>query len=80
MKIFSFRKSENSKSVEVADEDECGKEDEEEEDLLRFDAENVGTSITVHQHGLAVSRDVDSFCNGVVFSKANIFLCEYIYF
>ena len=40
----------------------------------------MGTSITVHQHGLAVSRDVDSFCNGVVFSKANIFSYKYIYF
>ena len=46
-------------------------EEEEEEMLLMFDENSVGTSITINNNGTTASRDRDSFCNGVVFSKVS---------
>ena len=50
-------------------EEEEADEEEEEESLLMFDESSVGTSITISNKGTTATRDRDSFCNGVVFSK-----------
>ena len=49
--------------------EEVDEDEDEEEALLVFDESSVGTSITISNKGTTATRDRDSFCNGVVFSK-----------
>ena len=59
----------DSGTGEKEDEEE---EEEEDESLLVFDESSVGTSITISNNGTTATRDRESFCNGVVFSKVLI--------
>ena len=53
------------------DDDENENEAMVNEALIKFDDVNVGSSIRVENNGHKVTRDADSFCNGVVFSQAS---------
>ena len=43
----------------------------EEDDPMQFHPVSQGSSIVLDMGGRRATRDVDSFCNGVVFSKVN---------
>ena len=69
--IFIDSKSE---SCETLDDDEEKEKEVDDDEILIFDDTNAGTSISVENNGRKASRDVDSFCNGVVFSKVYVLL------
>ena len=64
--IVFYSKSGDDEVDGVDDDDENGNEA-----LIKFDDVNVGSSIRVENNGHKVTRDADSFCNGVVFSQAS---------
>ena len=65
----TVQSSEEVSQVDSGTGEEEEADEEEEESLLMFDESSVGTSITISNKGTTATRDRDSFCNGVVFSK-----------
>ena len=64
----------SSESCETLDDDEEKENEVDDDEVLIFDETNAGTSITVDNNGRKASRDIDSFCNGVVFSKVLVLI------